>query len=341
MMSAVVWENVACPLCEAREERLLLEVSDSRVDRPLRLVRCRRCGMGYLNSRPDPQSISRFYPEDYGPYHHGERIVADSGRLASLRRLVVRYRCGIPPAPQSWRARVLVALGAALLAPPRDSLTCLPYQGRGRLLEYGCGAGWLGQRLRDLGWDVTGMDFSAYAAAQAQRLFGLPVILGSLPHPAVQEESFDVIVMGAVLEHVHRPHDVISAAARALRPGGYLVVAVPNLASWGFRTFQQSWWGLQLPIHLLHFTPTTLRRLLEAHGLEVGRESQPARGGWMRRSLAAARKNRLAMPLWLRTLARPRLATSLLTRWTVAAGQGDCLLTIGYRPRQATSSRAA
>ena len=44
-----------------------------------------------------------------------------------------------------------------------------------------------------------------------------------------------------------------TAAAEALHPGGYLVVSVPNLASWGFRTFREDWWGLQLPHHLLAF----------------------------------------------------------------------------------------
>jgi SAM-dependent methyltransferase len=312
MMPSVVWEDVACPLCEAREEELLLETSSSLDGWRFRLVRCGRCGLGYHNPRPDQGSIARFYPDDYAPYHRGERPARKARRLA-------------PP----W-------FGAR-----RDSLTSLPYQGQGRLLEYGCGAGWLGKRLRDRGWDVTGMDFSPYAAAQARRLFGLPVIVGSLPHPAVAAESFDVIVMGAVLEHVHRPHDIIGAAAKALRPGGYLVVVVPNLGSWGFRTFGKSWWGLQLPVHLLHFTPATLRRLLEAHGLEVRHEFQPARASWMRRSLAAARKQGLASSLWLRMLARSRLGASLLTRWSVAAGKGDCLLMRAYRPDNVSSGRAA
>jgi SAM-dependent methyltransferase len=220
---------------------------------------------------------------------------------------------------------------APWLAPHADSLTCLAYQGQGRLLEYGCGAGWLGHRLRHLGWDVTGMDVNPYAAEQARRLFGLPVIVGTLPHSAVQPQSYDVIVMGAVLEHVHQPHDVIEAAAQALRPGGYLVASVPNFDSWGFRRFRGNWWGLQLPVHLLHFTPATLRRLLEAHRLEVRQESQPVRTSWMRRSMAAARHDKQPGHSWLRVLGWSRLATGLLARWAAASGHGDCLLMIAHR----------
>src|SRR5262249_23099022 len=145
----------------------------------------------------------------------------------------------------------------------------LPFVGEGRLLDFGCGSGWYAHRMRELGWQVTAMDFNAQVAAQVQQRFGIPVVVGTLPHPEIEPESYDVITMGAVLEHVHRLHEVVAAAARALRPGGYLMAAVPNLDSWGFRHFGEDWWGLQIPHHLLHFNPTTLRRMLKAHGLEV------------------------------------------------------------------------
>jgi SAM-dependent methyltransferase len=338
----LVWQDVACPLCGARTEVPVLEVPWEAGERPFRLVRCGRCGLGYVNPRPDEASIARFYPDDYEDYHRGEnRTRRRPAWLTRLRLLAARRRCGVPPVPRGRGERLLAALAAPWLAPPRNSLTSLPYRGEGRLLEYGCGAGWYGRQMRDLGWDVTGMDFSPYAAAQARRLFGLPVIVGSLPHPAVGPESYDVIVMAQVLEHVHRPHAVIGAAARALRPGGCLAVAVPNLDSWGFRQFRGDWWGLQLPLHLLHFTESTLRRLLEAHGLEVCRVSQPRHPGWMRRSLAAARQRASRLPLWLRALSASRLGTNLLTRGCVAAGRGDGLLMIARRPGASGERRAA
>ncbi len=336
----VVWEDVPCPLCEGRAEIPVLETRGVGARPPFRLVRCGRCSFAYLNPRPDQKSIAQFYPDDYAPYHRGEHRPPASRWRTHLRRLAAWHRCGTPPRPHGWGSRLLARLLAPWLAPHADSLTCLPYHGQGRLLEYGCGAGWLGHRLRGLGWDVTGMDVNPFAAEQARRRFGLPVIVGTLPHPAVPPQSYDVIVMGAVLEHVHRPHDVIDAAAQALRPGGYLVISVPNFDSWGFRRFRDHWWGLQLPVHLLHFTPATLRRLLEAHRLEVRRESQPVRAGWMRRSLAAARRHHQPGPSWLRALGWSRLAAGLLTRWTAASGRGDCLLMIAHRPENIPSCRA-
>jgi SAM-dependent methyltransferase len=265
--------------------------------------------MGYLNPRPNEDSIGQFYAVDYEPYQ-----APDEERTGWWRRLGRRLRF--------WSR------------PDRDSLTALPWQGNGRLLDFGCGSGWYAARMKARGWRVTGMDFSAHAAEQVRRRFGIPVLVGSLPHPQVPAESFDLITMGCVLEHVHQPRRVIEAAAQALRPHGRLVIVVPNLASWGFRFFGQDWWPLELPRHLLHFTPSTLAHLVETCGLRVEQLGMLARSGWMRRSLAIAGRRRKASPAvrFLTRCRRLRLVSSVLTRWSVWAGQADCLLLVARRP---------
>src|SRR5262249_25364137 len=199
------------------------------------------------------------------------------------------------------------------------------------------------QRMRERGWNVTGLDFSAHAAREVTRKYGIPVLVGTLPHPEVKPASFDVITMGAVLEHVHHPHEVIRAAAEALRPDGKLVIAVPNLDSWGFAFFGQDWWGLELPRHLLHFAPATLRKLVEGHGLEVTDVQLVERGGWIRRSMAMVRR-RPGAPRWRRIVSRLgclRVVPSLLTRWTVWRGRQDCLVMIARKPGPAEKAAAA
>jgi 2-polyprenyl-3-methyl-5-hydroxy-6-metoxy-1,4-benzoquinol methylase len=296
-----------------------------------------------LNPRPDEESIKQFYPDEYEWYQPPERHQSRwKGTQQHLRRLVMSYYYGNPPALKSWRDKLLAMVAAPCLRSTGDAMTALPYVGEGRLLDFGCGSGWYAHRMRELGWQVTGMDFNAQVAAQVRQRFGIPVVAGSLPHPEIRANSFDVITMGAVLEHVHRPHEVVAAAARALRPGGYLMVAVPNLASWGFRHFGADWWGLQIPHHLLHFNPATLRRILEMHGLEVRQLQVVGQPGWMRRSLATVRQrpenlNRKSLSL---RLGRVRLVSSLLTRWSVWNNEADCLQALAYRPTQRASAIA-
>ncbi len=218
-------------------------------------------------------------------------------------------------------------------------MTALPYRGEGRLLDYGCGSGWYLERMRRRGWNVTGMDFSPHGARKVRERYGIEVHVGKLPHPAVPEASYDVITLGCVLEHVHAPHELIAAATEALKPGGLLVIVVQNIDSWGFRVFGPSWWPLELPRHLLHFKPATLRRLVESHGLEVCEQRMILRGGWMRRSLdlLARRPDKTAADRLLVRLLRPRLVTSLVTRWTTWTGQADCIYLTARRPALAPS----
>src|SRR5262245_27840110 len=248
-----------------------------------------------------------------------------------LERLALSRAYDYPPPPRGWRDRLLAWLAQPLLARSRNSLTALPFTGEGRMLDFGCGGGWYARQMCERGWHVTGMDFSAHAAREVTRRYGIPVHVGTLPHPAVAPESFDLITMGCVLEHVHDPHQVIAGAAQALRPGGNLVIVVPNIASWGFRHFGRDWWPLELPRHLLHFTPATLRRLVEAHGLQVVEERMLERGSWMRRSFAFARRR--PSPSLLTWLSSLRVVPSLLTRWTIWRKQADAILITARRPR--------
>src|SRR5207244_3077368 len=110
----------------------------------------------------------------------------------------------------------------------------------------------------ELGWYVTGLDFSPRMVRHVRDRLGLPAIEGTLPHPALAPGSFEAITMSQSLEHVHDPLQVLRAAHDLLTPGGKVVVAVPNIGSLPFRWFGAAWFGLDVPRHLIHFEPLTL-----------------------------------------------------------------------------------
>ncbi len=171
-------------------------------------------------------------------------------------------------------------------------LLSLPYRAPGRLLDFGCGAGHFLEQMRDFGWQVEGLDISDLCAADVTTRTGIPVHVGSLPHTAVADNSFDAITMWNALEHVHQPRDIIRAARKALRPGGVLVIGVPNIDSWGFRKFQQDWHCLELPRHLAHFTPDSLRGIMQRENMNVLSLEQIGRAGWLRKSVRLATRDR-------------------------------------------------
>ena len=101
--------------------------------------------------------------------------------------------------------------------------------------------------------------------------------------------AIDAITLRMVLEHVHDPVKMLASAYEALAPGGYLCVAVPNLAAWGYRAFGPAWFPLRLPWHLLHFTPDTLRRVVADRGFVIDTIATKGHTRWMGYSVDRAK----------------------------------------------------
>jgi SAM-dependent methyltransferase len=183
--------------------------------------------------------------------------------------------------------------------------------------------------MRRQGWDVTGVDTSADAVEQVRRRLGLRALAGSLPHPELAESSFDLITMWHALEHVHEPLVVLREAHRLLAERGKLLVAVPNIDSLPFRWFGPAWFGLDLPRHLTHFTPETLRRMLEHAGFTCGPLRMIRHGRWLRRSALLARGGNEAR-IWQHWLTG-KLASRLVAHFNALAGLSDCIMVVAKR----------
>jgi SAM-dependent methyltransferase len=139
----------------------------------------------------------------------------------------------------------------------------------GRLLDVGAGRGDLGVVLAELGWHVTGLEPSAQACEEGRRR-GVEMVQGTLGDASADEldGAYDALVFQHALEHVAEPRDDLSGAHELLRPGGLLLVAVPNFGSWQRRRFGDAWFHLDLPRHRSHFTAAGLGRALTESGFE-------------------------------------------------------------------------
>jgi 2-polyprenyl-3-methyl-5-hydroxy-6-metoxy-1,4-benzoquinol methylase len=306
--SPVGWEETACLLCGRRDEELLLEAPDPNPGNGPALrfavVRCKRCQLIYTNPRPDTASIGRFYPADYRPHRRPRKIRQATARRSKFAR---------------WSGRSV---------PERDG--DLPWVGQGRLLDFGCGGGSYMKRMSDQGWTVTGLDAAVGAVRQVQEELGLKALVGSLPHPELGPGSFDVITMWHSLEHVHRPLAILREAWRLLVPGGKLVIACPNIDSWAYRAFGPSWFALDLPRHLIHFTPQTVHGMLTAGGFEVEHIRLIRHSDWLRSSAKLAVRSGVA-PAWQRALTWKPLAK--LAAWlTYVRNSCDCMIAVAERP---------
>jgi SAM-dependent methyltransferase len=138
----------------------------------------------------------------------------------------------------------------------------------GSLLDLGCSAGSFLELMRGETWKLFGIEMSAQAARTAEERTGAKVFVGDILDASFPRESFDVITCFDVLEHVYEPRGVMQRIAEWLKPGGVFYVLVPNIDSAEARVFRTYWHGLELPRHLFHFSPKSLRFLAESAGLK-------------------------------------------------------------------------
>ncbi len=197
---------------------------------------CRQCAQ--VVTVPVPADIGRYYPIGYYGNAGGRRF----------------------PAVMEWLQEQLYARRA------RRVLRLLPGKNP-KVLDIGCGRGLLLREFQRKGCDVTGTEFSDDACRFAREVLKLPVRVGLLNELNFPDQSFDVVVMWHVLEHVSDPRPTLAEVSRILRPGGVFLVGVPNFGSPEACLAKAGWFHLDVPRHLSHHTRTSLETALTAAGL--------------------------------------------------------------------------
>ncbi len=205
------------------------------------MVECAKCALIRLDPWPSPEELRRYYPKDYW----FDPEVDSSGRLAEIYRRFVL-------------ADHVRFVERAVLDSGED----------GPVLDVGCGGGLFLRMMGERGHAVVGLDFAHSAAQVAWNVNGVPALCGNLAEAPIAPASCSVITMFHVLEHLYDPAAYLARAHELLRPGGRLVVQVPNADCWQMLLFGERWNGVDIPRHLVHFRVRDLDDLLDLCGFE-------------------------------------------------------------------------
>ncbi len=210
------FELIECPGCGSASWAVVRTGRDWALDpnRIIQVVRCDSCGLHYTNPRPKLTELGNYYSGEYAPYQRqrGE-IERGSKWSTALRTLVLKNAYGAPNLRPRGLKRVLARM-VCFFKPAEHWGFAIEYRGHGKALDFGCGNGTFLRRMRVLGWDCTGIDFSD-SAVRAVKDSGIRAIQGTLPHPDLAGERFDLVAMRQSLEHLPDPRDVLRRNPRS------------------------------------------------------------------------------------------------------------------------------
>lgn len=238
------FEVVPCPICGNAGQSLRYELTDLAYGIPgkFQLVTCDECGHLFQSPRPTQSEIGSYYPEEYQPFGKAIEDATQFGFMRWLRHQQLRTRC-----LQVYRLRT-----------------------SGALLDVGCSTGLFLNEMRVYGpWKLAGIEIDPRASAYAMDRFGLDVFNGQVEEAPWPDQSFDVVTLWDVLEHLPDPGGALRHLRRLLAEHGLLIVSVPNLDSVDAARFGPFWTGLDVPRHFSVFRKRDIVRLVEAAGCRV------------------------------------------------------------------------
>ena len=213
------------------------------------LFRCSGCGFVTVHPLPDAETLKA---------HYNTTRTGD-GKQQQRRKLVAGFLEKPNNPKRDFFRSVLSRVSAMLGKPALD------------ILEIGAGLGVFVQYANSAGHEATGTEVTKeYADMSSDSLNGRIIhVEGDRYTERFKRASFDLIYMEHVFEHVLHPDKILSQASQLLRPGGVLLLAVPNMNSLSSRLQGKYWaWGMP-PDHLYFYNQSNLSLLLEKHGFAV------------------------------------------------------------------------
>ena len=220
---------------------------------------CTSCDFIFQHPLPSPAQISAFYPNDYDVYEEGSRLK----KISRFSKSILKKYYGYTHLKTSLLTDLLSSISRR-----SNSDYSIPFVADGCLLDVGCGNGRFLDGMKKLGWRVKGVEFNEHAVSVC-RLSDLDVHHGDLLSAKFQEDSFDVINVSHVIEHVPDPVPLFAELAKILKPGGILIIKTPNSRALGRAWFSNNWFPNEVPRHIYLFSEKNLRAIGDACGLEL------------------------------------------------------------------------
>ncbi|MEZ4771714.1 MAG: class I SAM-dependent methyltransferase [Bacteroidia bacterium] len=232
-----------CPVCASPKIHLVFSPKDHTVSgEPFQVWHCDQCSFRFTQDIPVPEEIGSYYKsEDYISHSNTNKGIVN--RLYQMVREIT-------------------------LKGKRNLITQSSGKNSGKILDIGCGTGEFLGKMKNSGWETLGLEPDEGAASLAKKNHGLSV-LPSDQLFSLENGAYDVITMWHVLEHVHELKAYLQKIQLLLKPNGLLIIAVPNYQSLDAEKYGEFWAAYDVPRHLYHFSPGSMKFLLEEQQFQL------------------------------------------------------------------------
>jgi SAM-dependent methyltransferase len=301
-----------CIVCHGTTETSASRLFDTRfgIEGTSEARKCSECGLEQIFPLPAPAELKHLY----------ERFYNFGGERGTIYTKLREWFFASP----LYRLWIRVD----------EDISFHTRRGSGRLLDIGCNEGRTLKNYARNGFRAEGTELNENAAKVAREA-GFAVYTGQLDDftPAA---PYDIAVLSNVLEHALDPKAMLVSVRKLLESGGQVWISCPNSQSWLRSVFGRSWINWHVPFHISHFSPETLRLLLEESGFTLVEARQITPALWVASSIIArlfAREGKptrqLRDPLWMFGLVV--LCRAVLFPVLYAGnrrGRGDCLIAV-------------
>lgn len=232
-----------CPVCKSPNIHGVLSARDHTVsNESFAVYHCNHCEARFTQEIPGPENIGSYYASENYISHSDTQ----QGFINKLYHLV--------------RKRTLLSK-MNLVKKETGKPT-------GEILDIGCGTGAFLYTMKQAGWNTTGLEPDSAARDKAKKLYNIDA-LPSTEISLLSHGLYNAITLWHVLEHVHQLHEYVEQLKKLLAENGRLFIAVPNYLSHDANVYNENWAAYDVPRHLYHFSPKSIKTLMNLHGLQV------------------------------------------------------------------------
>ncbi len=235
-------DYVPCNLCGSNSEESHMEVNGFKI------VKCKNCNLIYVNPRLKEKELHKIYNKKYYKNSSFETyepsIYGYTEYLKEKKFIVATFQKRLEQIQKFSKV--------------------------GRLLDIGCAFGFFLEPARKNGWDVQGLEISEIAYNHSKNKLKLPVLNKTLEEAKFKSNSFDVVTMFDVIEHLSDPKKALKEVRRILKPNGLIVITTPDIGSVAAKILGKNWEEVKrVREHIYFFSKDTLKSMLESLSFKV------------------------------------------------------------------------